>query len=213
LLLLWIKIFSQFMNSRPHHYFIVHKPFGMVSQFVSTHPVRLLGDLPFAFPEGTHAVGRLDSHSEGLLILTTNKAVTRLLFQSEIPHRRTYIVQVKGDLSEETLQRLKTGIPFRIGEEKYYTSAICAAGIIERPARFAPGATEIPPQYPHTWLQMTLTEGKYHQVRKMVGAVCHPCRRLIRVSIEDLELDDLPPGGVREVREPDFFELLKINGL
>lgn len=199
------------MNSQPYRYFIVHKPFGMVSQFVSTHPVRLLGDLPFTFPEGTHAIGRLDSHSEGLLILTTDKSVTRLLFESKVPHQRTYIVQMKGKVGGETLQRLRTGIRFRTGREKYYTSAICSAGIIERPDRFASGATEIPPQYPHTWLQLTLTEGKYHQVRKMVGAVSHSCRRLIRVSIEDLELGDLPPGGVREIDEPDFFKLLKIR--
>jgi 23S rRNA pseudouridine2457 synthase len=64
----------------------------MVSQFVSTHEVRLLGDLDFHFPEGTHAVGRLDNLSEGLLILTTNKKVTRLLFQGEQPHKRTYLV-------------------------------------------------------------------------------------------------------------------------
>jgi 23S rRNA pseudouridine2457 synthase len=56
-----------------HRYFIINKPYDMVSQFVSTHPVRLLGDLDFNFPEGTHPIGRLDSSSEGLLILTTNK--------------------------------------------------------------------------------------------------------------------------------------------
>ena len=61
----------------------------MVSQFVSTDEVRLLGDLDFEFPEGTHAIGRLDSASEGLLILTTDKRVTRLLFSGEKPHKRT----------------------------------------------------------------------------------------------------------------------------
>ena len=61
-------------------YFIINKPFNMVSQFVSTHDVRLLGHLDFDFPEGTHAVGRLDNNSEGLLILTTNKKVTGFCF-------------------------------------------------------------------------------------------------------------------------------------
>ena len=63
-----------------NRYFILNKPFNMVSQFVSTHDVQLLGNLDFDFPPGTHAIGRLDNDSEGLLILTTNKKVTRLLF-------------------------------------------------------------------------------------------------------------------------------------
>ncbi|RYY63889.1 MAG: pseudouridine synthase, partial [Chitinophagaceae bacterium] len=64
----------------PHRYFLLHKPYDVLSQFVSPYPQRLLGDLGFDFPEGTHAIGRLDLHSEGLLLLTTNSKVTRLLF-------------------------------------------------------------------------------------------------------------------------------------
>jgi 23S rRNA pseudouridine2457 synthase len=84
----------------PHRYFIIYKPYKMVSQFVSPDKVNLLGDLDFNFPEGTHAIGRLDNNSEGLLILTTNKKVTALLFQSENPHKRTYLVQVEKHVSE-----------------------------------------------------------------------------------------------------------------
>jgi 16S rRNA U516 pseudouridylate synthase RsuA-like enzyme len=71
---------ANYMSTSPHRYFIINKPYNMVSQFISSHNVRLLGDLDFDFPEGTHAIGRLDNHSEGLLLLTTNKKVTRLLF-------------------------------------------------------------------------------------------------------------------------------------
>ncbi len=77
-----------------HRYFIVYKPVNMVSQFVSTHQVNLLHQLNFVFPEGTHAIGRLDQNSEGLLLLTTNKKITKLLFQGPVPHNRTYLVQV-----------------------------------------------------------------------------------------------------------------------
>jgi 23S rRNA pseudouridine2457 synthase len=58
---------------------------------------------------------------------------------------------------------------------------------------------------------MSLTEGKFHQVRKMVRTVRHRCKRLIRASIENLELGNLPPGGVREIEETEFFRLLKID--
>jgi 23S rRNA pseudouridine2457 synthase len=94
----------------PHRYFILNKPYNMVSQFVSSHDVKLLCDLDFDFPEGTHAIGRLDNNSEGLLLLTTNKKITRLLFQGEVPHKRTYLVQVKNIVSEEALLQLQNGI-------------------------------------------------------------------------------------------------------
>lgn len=73
-----------------HRYFLVNKPLNMVSQFVSSHDVRLLGDLNFNFPEGTHAIGRLDQNSEGLLLLTTNKKITKLLFQGTVPHKSIF---------------------------------------------------------------------------------------------------------------------------
>lgn len=199
------------MFSKNHRYFIIHKPYNMVSQFVSSDKVRLLGELDFDFPEGTHAVGRLDSHSEGLLILTTNKKVTRLLFESDTPHQRTYLVQVKNVIKEEKVHQLRTGVPIIVDNKETYITKPCEVRIVEGPKEWAPGVTEIPREYPHTWLEVNLVEGKFHQVRKMVAAVGHPCRRLIRVAIEDLHLGDLPPGGVQEWEERRFFELLKID--
>ena len=72
--------FQLFMPAHINRYFILYKPYNMVSQFISTHQVGLLTDIDFIFPEGTHAIGRLDKDSEGLLLLTTNKKITRLLF-------------------------------------------------------------------------------------------------------------------------------------
>lgn len=183
----------------------------MVSQFVSSDDVRLLGALDFDFPEGTHAVGRLDSHSEGLLILTTNKKVTNLLFLGEVPHKRRYWVNVGHIVPVETLDLLRNGIPIRIKGGGYYTTAPCEVEVIDRPSILSGHRNEIRPDVPNTWLSITLTEGKYHQVRKMVREANHRCRRLIRASIEDLELGDLPPGEVREIEEEEFFRLLKIQ--
>jgi len=199
------------MSLITHRYFALHKPYNMVSQFVSPDEVNLLGDVDFDFPEGTHAIGRLDNHSEGLLILTTNKKVTRLLFESKIPHKRTYLVQVAQVVSEETLHQLKTGISIQVKGGGYYITAPCEAEIVQKPNNLFNRESEFREHLPHTWLLLTLTEGKFHQVRKMVTAVRHRCKRLIRVAIEDLTLGDMPPGSVRELEETEFFKLLKIE--
>ncbi len=197
------------MSSSPHRYFILNKPYNMVSQFVSTHAVNLLGDLKFNFPEGIHAIGRLDNLSEGLLILTTNRKITRLLFEAKTPHKRTYLVLVNHTVTEERLQLLREGISFRIRGGGYYTSTPCEAEIVLHPEISFPSPYVMTKNIPYTWLRITLTEGKFHQVRKMVAAIHHRCKRLIRVSIEDLVLGYLQPGCIKEIAEKDFFELLR----
>jgi len=199
------------MQSSQHRYFILNKPYNMVSQFVSTHKVRLLGDVNFTFPEGTHAVGRLDNFSEGLLILTTNKRVTRLLFQGEQPHKRTYLVLVNKIVSEESLNRLRTGVEFTIQGGIKYTTTPCEVSIVIDPPINFSSPYIMTDKIPFTWLSISLTEGKFHQVRKMVSAIHHKVKRLVRVSIENLQLADLQPGEVKEIEEKVFFELLKID--
>jgi 23S rRNA pseudouridine2457 synthase len=195
----------------PNRYFILNKPYNMVSQFISSHDVGLLGDLGYDFPEGIHAIGRLDHHSEGLLILTTNKKVTRLLFQGEVPHKRTYLVKVKYTVSRESLERLRTGVTIRVKEGADYITPPCEVEIVDIPADMYPNQHEPKDYFPYTWLTITLYEGKFHQVRKMVNAVRHRCKRLIRISIEDLQLGSLPAGGIKEIEEADFFRQLKIS--
>ena len=198
-------------TSNSNRYFIVNKPYNMVSQFVSPHQVGLLGDLDFKFPEGIHAVGRLDNHSEGLLILTTNKKVTRLLFSGNVPHKRVYLVQVNNKVSDESLLKLRTGVSIRVeGGENYVTPA-CEVELVEHPEKIYSFVNETQGFGVHTWLLITLYEGKYRQVRKMVGAVHHRCKRLIRVSIEQLLLENLAPGHVKEIEENIFFEKLNIQ--
>lgn len=183
----------------------------MVSQFVSTHDVNLLGDLDFVFPEGTHAIGRLDNNSEGLLLLTTNKKITRLLFQGEVPHKRTYLVQVKNLVNENSLTQLKKGVSIRVKGGEDYVTTSCDATIVEKPGDLFSSGYELRKDVPSTWLCISLTEGKFHQVRKMVAAIHHRCKRLIRISIEDMELDGLLPGEVREISEVMFFQKLKLT--
>ena len=183
----------------------------MVSQFISPDKVGLLGDIDFTFPEGTHAIGRLDNHSEGLLLLTTNKRVTKLLFESKVPHKRTYLVQVKNLVVPETVELLRTGVSIRVKGGEYWTTTSCEVEHVEKPAGLYEGAFPYSEDWAHSWLMITLTEGKFHQVRKMVLAAGHRCLRLIRVSIEDMELGNLLPGKVLELEEEDFFRRLKIE--
>ena len=199
------------MTENPNRYFIVNKPYKMVSQFVSPDKVNLLGDIDFDWPEGTHAIGRLDNNSEGLLILTTNKRVTKLLFESDTPHKRSYLVHVEKIVTPERLLQLQTGISIRVKGGGYYTTSPCGVEIVDKPENLPKRAHEFREDLPSSWLLITLTEGKYHQIRKMVSSVYHHCKRLIRISIEDLELGDLQPGCVQEIEEEMFFKKLKIE--
>jgi 23S rRNA pseudouridine2457 synthase len=195
-----------------HRYFVVHKPPNMVSQFVSSHEVGLLGELGFAFPDGTHAIGRLDSHSEGLLLCTTDKRITRLLFQGEVAHVRTYLVMVKGIVAPETLLEWEKGVPISAKKGGTYFTQPCKASIFEmdRAAAFYHDLIRLPEYGNFTWIELSLTEGKFHQVRKMTKALGHKCIRLIRVAIEDISLGKLAPGSVLEMDEKTFFEKLKL---
>lgn len=199
------------MSDTNHRYFVLNKPNNMVSQFISTHQVGLLGDLDFTFPQGTHAIGRLDNRSEGLLLLTTNKKVTRLLFSSGTPHNRVYLVQVNNVLGSENLSLLQTGVTIKIKGGEKYTTPSCEVAIVPHPETLYNTSTTLKQYGPDTWLLISLTEGKFHQVRKMMAAVKHRCKRLIRLSIENVKLDGLKPGEVREMDEIDFFKLLNIG--
>jgi 23S rRNA pseudouridine2457 synthase len=194
-----------------HRYFVLNKPRGIVSQFVSPDNVGLLGDIDFAFPEGTHAIGRLDKDSEGLLLLTTNKKVTKLLFQGAVPHTRDYLVLVKNKVSQDTLLTLQNGVTFQTFGGADYNTGPCVVSIITNPEERFHIQTNLRPEIAHTWLLISLTEGKFHQVRKMVSAVHHRCKRLIRVAIEDIELGTLMPGQIVELDEASFFGKLKIE--
>jgi len=194
-----------------HRYFIVYKPMNMVSQFVSTHQVNLLHQLNFIFPEGTHAIGRLDQNSEGLLLLTTNKKITKLLFQGPVPHNRTYLVQVKNVVSLDTIDKLASGIEISAVGGKTFKTSPCKLRLLEQPLHLAAVEKPLHKNAENSWLEITLTEGRFHQVRKMVAAVNHKCIRLIRTSIEDISIGSMQPGEVIELNESDFFRLLKLN--
>lgn len=195
----------------PDRYFVLNKPPNMVSQFVSPHAVPLLGNINFHFPEGTHPIGRLDKDSEGLLLLTTDKKITRLIFSGKKPHKRTYLVMVKNKMTEAAFELLSKGIKIKIENGDEYVACPDQLLRVSNAVTLYPWAADGREVYPHTWLLITLTEGKYRQVRKMVLAMRHRCLRLIRLSIENITIDGIPPGEVKELNQETFYRLARIN--
>ena len=192
-------------------YFVLNKPANMVSQFVSSHNVPLLGNINFPFPEGTHAIGRLDKDSEGLLLLTTDKKITRLIFFAKKPHTRVYLIMVQNEMTDETFLNFEKGVKIKIQNGEEYLACPDSLQRVSNPVSLYAWATDSREIYPHTWLQITLTEGKYRQVRKMALAVRHRCLRLIRLRIENITIDGIPPGMVKEIGKENFYQLAGIK--
>ena len=191
----------------PDRYFVLNKPANMVSQFVSSHQVPLLGNIDFPFPEGTHAIGRLDKDSEGLLLLTTDKKITQLIFSGKKPHKRTYLVMVQNEMTEDEFNRFSNGVKIKIKNGEEYLARPDQLLRVTDPVSLYPWATDRRESYPHTWLLITLTQGKYRQVRKMTLAMRHRCLRLIRLSMENITIDGIEPGMVKELQQEDFYRL------
>jgi 23S rRNA pseudouridine2457 synthase len=181
-----------------HRHFIVHKPYGYLSQFVTdARKKKLLGEL-YNFPAGTMAIGRLDEDSEGLLLLTTDGKMSEYIRSRKI--EKEYYAQVDGQITEEAVERLRQGVEIGIRNARYQT-APCTAFRLETAPDFGARPRKIRDDRhgPTSWVSITLTEGKNRQVRKMTAAVGFATLRLIRVRIGSLVLGALQPGEVLEV--------------
>lgn len=189
-----------------HSHFKIYKPYGFLSQFIYNQPRRknkkLLGELA-DFPEGTMSIGRLDEDSEGLLLLTTDGKMSETVRSKNV--EKEYYVQVDGQITEEAVEKLKTGVEIGFGGEKYMTKN-CNAFALNTNPDFPERAKKIRDERhgPTSWISVTLTEGKFRQVKKMTAAVGFPTLRLVRVRIGKEHLEDLIPGEVLCV---DDFEL------
>lgn len=184
-----------------HRHFIIHKPFGYLSQFVNNQTNRrnkkLLGALG-TFPEGTMSIGRLDEHSEGLLLLTTDGKVSRQVTSKHV--EKEYYVQVDGLIDEASVERLRAGVTIRVGKLSYDTLP-CQSNRLEVAPQLPARAKKIRDERhgPTSWLSITLKEGKYRQVRKMTAVVGFPTLRLVRVRVGHLLLNDMTAGEIIEV--------------
>lgn len=186
-----------------HRHFLLHKPHGYLSQFIyeKKRPKKKLGEL-FDFPEGIMAIGRLDEDSEGLLLLTTDGMMSEIVRSKTV--EKEYFAQVDGIVTQEAVERLKNGVEIGFKGIRYTTKP-CEARIIEELPNYIGEGRRIRDERhgPTSWLSITLTEGKFRQVRKMTAAVGLPTLRLIRIRVGEIGLHNLKAGEVLEVT--DFF--------
>ncbi len=187
----------------PHRHFLLHKPFGYLSQFSSEARAernkKFLGAL-HDFPEGTMPIGRLDEDSEGLLLLTTDGKVSERIRRKDV--EKEYYAQVDGRITDEAVALLQAGVAIVHRTEVYHTLP-CRAARLDPPPGFAPRSRKIRDERhgPTSWVSITVTEGKFRQIRKMTAAVGFPTLRLVRVRVGAQVLGTLVPGEVREVAE------------
>jgi 23S rRNA pseudouridine2457 synthase len=189
------------LKSREHKLILFNKPFRVLCQFSGGRPGRVtLAD--FIDVSGVYPAGRLDYDSEGLLLLTDWGALQHLITDPRRKTPKTYFVQVEGAPSDRAFERLRRGVRLRDG-----MTGPAQARLIEPPAVWP---REPPVRFrkniPTAWIELTITEGRNRQVRRMTAAVGYPALRLIRVRVGEWELGSLVPGEWREMRIPDAGE-------
>jgi 23S rRNA pseudouridine2457 synthase len=192
-------------------YFVIHKPFNVLSQFTSHEGKITLKDF-FDVPTNVYPVGRLDYDSEGLLILTDDRYLNNALLNPSNLHEREYWVQVEGDITQKAIEFLQQGVSININGKICITKKCVAksiaqpAAITERnpPIRFRKNIAE-------SWLQIVLTEGKNRQVRKMTAKAGFPTLRLIRYRIGKITIEHLSPGEMKMLSHTELYNLLQIQ--
>lgn len=181
-----------------HKHYLLHKPYGYLSQFIYElkRKKKLLGEL-YAFADGTMAIGRLDEDSEGLLLLTTDGKVSEFIRSRKV--EKEYFAQVDGLIGQQAVDAISNGVEIGFNGKKYITKP-CKARLIE-PPDFPPRTQKIRDERhgPTSWVSITVTEGKFRQIRKMTAAAGFPTLRLIRVRVGNITLNKLLPGEVLEV--------------
>ena len=186
-------------NVQNHQHFSLHKPYGYLSQFVYElkRKKKLLGEL-HPFPNGIMAIGRLDEDSEGLLLLTTDGKISELVRSKKV--EKEYYVQLDGKITQNAIEALRNGVEIGFDGSKYVTKP-CQAFIITEVPDFGIRAKKIRDDRhgPTSWASITVTEGKFRQIRKMTAAVGFPTLRLVRVRIGTIFLNNLKSGEVLEL--------------
>lgn len=168
---------------------LLNKPYQVLSQFTDAENRKTLSS--YITQSDVYPAGRLDYDSEGLLLLTDDGALQHQISHPKHKLPKTYWVQVEGEVNLKAIDQLKQGVDLKDGKTK-----TAKARVIDSPKAWArqPAVRERK-HIPTTWLEITISEGRNRQVRRMTAAVGFPTLRLIRISIGHWKLGDLAPGA------------------
>ncbi len=174
---------------------LFNKPYRVLCQFRDPDGRATLAD--YIDIPGVYPAGRLDYDSEGLLLLTDDGKLQARITEPRSKTPKIYWAQVEGIPTEQQLQKLVSGVRLKDGKAKAVSARQIdePAGLWERdpPIRYRASV-------PDSWIEITLTEGRNRQVRRMTAAVGLPTLRLIRASIGPWGLDGLQPGESRKLK-------------
>lgn len=180
-----------------YQYIALYKPFNVLSQFSKEGDKETLADYLTDIDKDIYPVGRLDFDSEGLLILSNDKSLNNQLLNPDFAHKKTYYVQVEGEITIDAIKELAAGVTINI-KGKQHTTQKASVRIIKEPKL----PERNPPiryrkNIPTSWIALTIHEGKNRQVRKMTAAVGFPTLRLVRFAIGGINIDKLAVGDYR----------------
>lgn len=182
----------------------IYKPYGYLSQFVNNQNKRknkkLLTDI-FDFKEVLMAIGRLDEKSEGLLLLTTDGKFSAYMRSASI--EKEYHVMIDGAITACAIEQLKTGVEISVNGKPYLTKP-CKAELLVDTSHIFERFVRDERHGKTSWLKITISEGKFRQIRKMTSKIGFPTLRLVRVRVGDYKLDDLKPGEFKEINYQPF---------
>ncbi len=172
---------------------LFNKPFRVMSQFRESGDKVTLSR--YIDDPALRVAGRLDYDSEGLMILSDSGQLVQKITNPRFKLEKTYLAQVEGELTEEALRPLRNGLVLKDGKTRP-----AKARLIDEPADLWP--RDPPVRYraaiPTSWIELTISEGRNRQVRRMTAAVGFPTLRLIRVRVGEWRLGGLAPGEWRE---------------